>query len=73
MVKVTERKTKKDWACFIEEIAEQYEGAEKITLVMDNLNTHTFPDRSMKRFSRIRQRQYGTDSSLYTPRSMGAG
>jgi len=40
MVKVTERRTKKDWAYFIEEIAEAYEDAEKITLVMDNLNTH---------------------------------
>ena len=40
LVKVTERKTKKDWACFIEEIAETYENAAKITLVMDNLNTH---------------------------------
>lgn len=40
LVKVTERKTKKDWACFIEEIAEAYGDAEKITLVMDNLNTH---------------------------------
>jgi len=39
-VKITERKTKTDWACFIEEIAGQYESAEKITLVMDNLNTH---------------------------------
>ena len=40
MVKITERKTKKDWACFLEEIADQYETVEKITLVMDNLNTH---------------------------------
>lgn len=40
MVKVTERRTKKDWAYFIEEIAEAHENAEKITLVMDNLNTH---------------------------------
>lgn len=40
MLKVTERKTKQDWAYFIEEIADQYETAEKITLVMDNLNTH---------------------------------
>ena len=40
LTKVTERKTKVDWACFIREIAEQYEDAEKITLVMDNLNTH---------------------------------
>ena len=40
MVKITERKTKQDWACFIEEIAGQYQSAEKITLVMDNLNMH---------------------------------
>ena len=40
MVRVRERRTKQDWAYFIEEIAGQYEGAEKITLVMDNLNTH---------------------------------
>ena len=39
-IKITERKTKLDWAFFIEEIAAQYETAEKITLVMDNLNTH---------------------------------
>ena len=41
MVKITERKTKVDWAYFLEEIAAQYKSAEKITLVMDNLNTHT--------------------------------
>jgi hypothetical protein len=41
MVKVTERKTKKDWATFLDEIAKHYQQAEKITLVMDNLNTHT--------------------------------
>lgn len=40
MVTVTERKTKRVWAGFLEEIAGQYESAEKITLVMDNLNTH---------------------------------
>ena len=40
MIKVTERRTALDWACFIEEIAAQYEQAEKITLVLDNLNTH---------------------------------
>ena len=41
MVTITARKTKQDWACFIEKIAAHYENAEKITLVMDNLNTHT--------------------------------
>ncbi len=35
IVKVTQRKTKLDWASFINEIATQYEGAKKITLVMD--------------------------------------
>lgn len=40
MVSVTERKTKKDWAYFIEGIAEAYKAATKITLIMDNFNTH---------------------------------
>ena len=40
LTKVTERRTKCDWAFFIREIAKHYEDAEKITLVMDNLNTH---------------------------------
>ena len=40
-VKVTEQKTKKDWALFIKEIADvHYPLAEKIRLVMDNLATH---------------------------------
>src|SRR4030042_133187 len=40
-VKVTEFKTKKDWAMFIKRIAdEQYPKAKRITLVMDNYNTH---------------------------------
>jgi hypothetical protein len=40
-VKVTERKTKVDWANFIRDIADtHYKAAKKITLVMDNLNTH---------------------------------
>jgi hypothetical protein len=41
IVKIAERKTERDWAYFLEEIAAQYGNAEKITLVMDNLNTHT--------------------------------
>lgn len=40
IVKVTERKTKLDWACFIKDIAEKYQEAKLITLVMDNLGTH---------------------------------
>lgn len=40
LIKITERRTKKDWANFIEYIANEYPNAEKIILVMDNLNTH---------------------------------
>lgn len=40
MIKVTDRRTALDWACFIEEISAQYQQAEKITLVLDNLNIH---------------------------------
>ena len=40
-VKVTERKTKTDWAAFIKEIADKhYPLAQKIRLVMDNPATH---------------------------------
>jgi hypothetical protein len=41
IVDVTERKTKQDWAYFVEDIAESYKGARKITLVMDNFSTHS--------------------------------
>ena len=40
VTKVTERKTKSDWAEFIRELTNRYEKAEKITLVLDNLSTH---------------------------------
>jgi len=56
-VKVTERKTKTDWAAFIKEIADKhYPLAQKIRLVMDNLPTHkpaalyeAFPPEEAKR------------------------
>ena len=42
VVKVTERRTKIDFAHFIKEICDgPYSDAEKIVLVMDNLNTHS--------------------------------
>jgi DDE superfamily endonuclease len=41
MITTSERRTKRDWARFLQEIAGQYESAQKITLVMDNLSTHT--------------------------------
>lgn len=39
-VKVTERKTKDDYARFMKELASRYPRAEKITIIQDNLNTH---------------------------------
>jgi hypothetical protein len=40
-VKITERRTRIDWAHFIKEMLEErYPKAEKVVLVMDNLNTH---------------------------------
>jgi DDE superfamily endonuclease len=42
LVKVTERRTSQDWAHFIRELVDiHYPDAQKIVLVMDNLNTHT--------------------------------
>ena len=41
-VEIKKTKTKKDWAYFIKVLAdEQYRKSKKITLVMDNLNTHS--------------------------------
>lgn len=40
--KITDTKTKRDWALYIKEVIETYYGdAELITLVMDNFGTHT--------------------------------
>ena len=40
-VKITERRTRIDWAYFIKEMLEErYPDAKKVVLVMDNLNTH---------------------------------
>jgi hypothetical protein len=41
LTQVTERRTKTDWAHFIEGIASSDPQAQRITLVMDSLNTHT--------------------------------
>lgn len=61
-VKVTDRRCKTDWAHFIKELVEEtYPDAEKIVLIMDNLNTHkgaslyeTFPpDQAKKILDRL--------------------
>jgi len=42
LVEITEFKTKKDWAKFVKQVAdEMYPQAKKITLVMDNFKTHS--------------------------------
>ena len=41
-LKVTDRRTKTDWAHYVRELVDkEYPLAQKIILVMDNLNTHT--------------------------------
>lgn len=41
-VKISSRRTKRDWAIFIGEMLnERYPDAEKVILVLDNLNTHS--------------------------------
>jgi hypothetical protein len=40
IVKVTEQKTKEDYAEFMKELASYYPDTDKIVLVQDNLNTH---------------------------------
>ena len=42
ILQVRDQRTKKDWAHFMREVLEEhYPQAEKVILVMDNLNTHT--------------------------------
>lgn len=42
LLQVRKRRTKKDWALFMRELIDvHYPQAEKIVLVMDNLNTHS--------------------------------
>lgn len=38
--RVTDRRTKKDFGNFLKHLSEKYNSAKKISLVMDNLNTH---------------------------------
>lgn len=56
-VRVTERRTKRDWAHFIRDLVDvHYPDAEQVVLVLDNLNTHvvaalyeTFPAHDARR------------------------
>jgi transposase len=41
LAEVTQRRTGDDFARFIKQLAQGYENVDRITLIMDNLNTHT--------------------------------
>lgn len=65
-LQVTERRTKQDWACFIRDLVDvYYPTAEKLVLVLDNLNTHTlaalyevFPPTEARRLARKLEMHY---------------
>ena len=68
-IRIKKSKTKKDWAYFVRYIADQlYPKAEKIRLIMDNLNTHTpsalyetfFPEEAKRIWDRF--------EFIYTPK-----
>jgi len=68
LVKITGRKTKKDWACFLMAIASQHKDAEKITLVMDNYATH-FPGSFYEAFSPLQAKVlWDRFEFVYTPK-----
>lgn len=68
LVKVTERKTKTDWAEFLMDIAKEFDDADKITLVMDNLNTHK-PSSLYERFPPEEAKQlWDRFEFVYTPK-----
>jgi len=68
LVKITEKKTKVDWAHFLEDIAALYDDAEKISLVMDNLNTHT-PGSLYETFHPVKAKQlWDRFDVVFTPK-----
>lgn len=68
-VEVTEQRTKKDWAeCMKMIVDELYPNARKITIVMDNLNTHT-PASLYGKFSPEEARRISEKLDIqYTPK-----
>jgi hypothetical protein len=40
MIRVTKRRTKKDFAMFVKEVLDGYPRTRKLHIVLDNLNTH---------------------------------
>lgn len=69
-LKITEQKTKTDWAYFIKEIADiHYPAARKIKLVIDNYGTHK-PAALYETFLHRRPKEFGIDTSSFIPRNM---
>ena len=68
-IRIKKSKTKKDWAHFVRYISDQlYPGAEKIRLIMDNLNTHK-PSALYESFlPKEAKRIWDRFEFIYTPR-----
>jgi transposase len=68
-ISVTERRTKIDWAHCIKELVDlHYPKAERIVLVMDNLNTHT-PAALYEAFTPLEARRIASKLEIhYTPK-----
>jgi len=68
MVRITEKRAKSDWAYFIEEITRKYKEAQKIIIIMDNLNTHT-PGSLYEAFSPQKAKElWDRFEFVYTPK-----
>lgn len=68
IVKITERKTKPDWAEFVLDISMQYPDADKITLVMDNYTTHVSGALYEKFTPEFAKMLWDRFEYIYTPR-----
>jgi hypothetical protein len=72
-VKVTERRTRKDWALTMKELADEYyPEAEVIVMVLDNLNTH-MPASFTKRLTRKRPAVWSIGLSFITRPNKAVG
>lgn len=69
LVEVTESKTKKDWATFMKKLADtEYPKAKRITIVMDNFQTH-YPSSFYETFEpKEAKRLWDRFEFIYTPK-----
>jgi hypothetical protein len=72
--KVTNQHTKKDWAILVRYICDKlYPDAETISLVMDNLASHTVLLHYMRPLNQLRQKEFGIVWNLFTHPNMVVG